>query len=206
MHSLFITFEGCEGSGKSTQVRLLKEALEQRGMPCLATREPGGPPVAEAIRKVLLDPAYPEMLPETEMLLYCASRAQHTGQWILPALRRGEIVLCDRYYDSTIAYQGAARSIDMNIIEYVTSFATYSTVPDITFLIDLPVEQGLARIAGRDLDRLEQENVSFHQKVREQYLKLAREHASRYIVIDGSMLPQAIHAEVLAIVLSKTGV
>lgn len=205
MRPLFITFEGCEGSGKSTQVWILKEALTARGISCISTREPGGPPVAEAIRKVLLDPMYPEMLPETELLLYCASRAQHTGEWILPALRRGETVLCDRYYDSTIAYQGAARSLDMDFIARVTAFATFSTVPDITFLIDLPVEQGLARISGRDLDRLEKEHVSFHKKVREQYLSLAREYTARFIVIDGSKEPHAIHAEILEIVLSKTG-
>ncbi len=205
MRGCFITFEGCEGSGKSTQVRLLKHALELRGQKCLSTREPGGPPVAEAIRAILLDPSHPEMLPETELLLYCASRAQHTGQWILPALERGEIVLCDRYYDSTIAYQGAARDLDQAFIARLTTFATYATVPDITFLIDLPVEQGLARISDRALDRLEKEHISFHQKVRQQYLKLAREHSSRYIVINGSLEPQAIHAEILAIVLSHTG-
>jgi dTMP kinase len=205
MRGLFITFEGCEGCGKSTQVKLLKEALEGLGKSCLTTREPGGPPVAEAIRTILLDPAYPEMLPETELLLYNASRSQHTGQWIIPALMRGEIVLCDRYFDSTIAYQGAARSLDQKFIELLTAFATYSTTPDITFLIDLPVEEGLARISDRNLDRLEKEHLSFHQKVREQYLKLAREHNSRYTVINGSLEPQAIHAEILAIVLSRTG-
>ena len=127
MKGLFITFEGIEGSGKSTQMELLARKLEELGLPCLLTREPGGPPIAEHIRQLLLDPLHCEMLPETELLLYSASRVQHTGEWILPALRLGKIVLCDRYYDSTFAYQGAARSQNLDFIRLLTAFATFNT-------------------------------------------------------------------------------
>jgi dTMP kinase len=182
---LFITFEGTEGCGKSTQAKLLAGFLQNIGHQVLLTREPGGPAISETIRHILLDPQNKEMLPETEMLLYMASRSQHTGQWILPALAENKVVISDRYYDSTIAYQGAARELDYGIIDTITSFATYQTDPDITFLIDLPVEIGRQRISNRDLDRLEQETIAFHEKVRKQYLFIASKYASRYYVIAG---------------------
>jgi dTMP kinase len=194
---IFITFEGIEGCGKSTQALLLANALRGTGHEVLLTREPGGPVISEAIRKILLDPEYYEMLPETEMLLYMASRSQHTGQWILPALKEGKIVISDRYYDSTIAYQGAARDLDFDIIETITHFATYNTDPDLTFLIDLPVEIGRKRIQSRKLDRLELEAMDFHQKVREQYLFIASKYTSRYYVISGDDMVDTIHQKVL---------
>jgi len=193
----FITFEGIEGCGKSTQALLLSTALRDRGFEVLLTREPGGPSISEAIRKILLNPENYEMLPETEMLLYMASRSQHTGQWIIPALQEGKIVISDRYYDSTIAYQGAARDLDLSIIETITHFATYNTDPDLTFLIDLPVETGIKRIQSRNLDRLELETVEFHNKVRTQYLNLARNYASRFKVIEGDDLVDSIHQQIL---------
>ncbi len=205
MTGLFITFEGIEGSGKSTQMVLLGQKLSDRGLPVLLSREPGGPPIAEAIRALLLDPRRGEMLPRTELLLYCASRAQHTGEWILPALKEGKTVLCDRYFDSTFAYQGAARDQDMDFIRLLTAFATFNTVPDITFLIDLPVAVGLARINDRQLDRLEREDVSFHERVRTQYLDLAKTHSERFVVLDGSLSREDIHARVIKTVLSKLG-
>ncbi len=205
MKGLFITFEGIEGSGKSTQMVLLGKKLTELGKPILLSREPGGPPIAEAIRALLLDPQRREMLPETELLLYCASRVQHTGQWILPALEAGQTVLCDRYYDSTFAYQGAARAQDMNFIRRLTTFATFNTVPDFTFLIDLPVTVGLARLEGRQLDRLEQEDVSFHERVRAQYLDLAQTHPERFVVLDGTLSIETVHAQVLEKVLSQLG-
>jgi len=195
---LFITFEGIEGCGKSTQALLLSTALRKEGRETLLTREPGGPAISEAIRKILLNPENYEMLPETEMLLYMASRSQHTGQWIIPALQEGKIVISDRYYDSTIAYQGAARELDFNIIEKITGFATYNTEPDLTFLIDLPVELGLKRIKSRQLDRLEMETIDFHEKVREQYLKLARLYDYRFRLIDGDNLVDSIHQSILS--------
>lgn len=205
MQGIFITFEGIEGSGKSTQMVLLGQKLSNRGLPVLLSREPGGPPIAEAIRALLLDPRRSEMLPRTELLLYSASRAQHTGEWILPALKEGKTVLCDRYYDSTFAYQGAARDQDMDFIRLLTAFATFNTVPDITFLIDLPVAAGLARISDRQLDRLEQEDTAFHERVRNQYLDLAKTHSERFVVLDGSLSREDIHARVIKTVLSKLG-
>ncbi len=205
MKGLFITFEGIEGSGKSTQMVLLGQKLAELGLPVLLTREPGGPPIAEAIRALLLDPTRSEMLPQTELLLYSASRAQHTGELILPALREGKVVLCDRYYDSTFAYQGAARSQDMDFIRFLTAFATFSTVPGLTFLIDLPVAEGMARIQGRQLDRLEQEDDSFHELVRAQFLDLAKIHSNRFVVLDGSLPREDIHALILDKVLTHLG-
>lgn len=206
MSGFFITFEGIEGSGKSTQIRLLAEKLSLQGIDYVVTREPGGPSISEAIRKILLDPANKEMLPETELLLYMASRSQHSGEWIIPALDSGKIVICDRYYDSTIAYQGAARDLDQEFIRALIRFATYSTVPDITFLIDLPVSTGLARIQNRKLDRLEMEAASFHEKVRKQYLAIAAAEPLRYIILDGQMEPDRIHEDILHSVLSRIGV
>lgn len=197
MPGYFITFEGIEGSGKSTQIKLLVDYLTKQQIPHLSTREPGGTPIAEAIRKILLDPLCAEMLPEAELLLYCASRAQHTGELILPALNAGKVVISDRYYDSTYAYQGAARALDCEIIDLLSSFATFHTVPDLTVLLDLPVEDGLARINDRDLDRLEQEDISFHRKVREQFLLIAKKHASRYLVLDALKAPEVIHQRII---------
>ncbi|MDP3115224.1 MAG: dTMP kinase [Candidatus Cloacimonadaceae bacterium] len=206
MSGFFITFEGIEGSGKSTQIRMLGDKLALHGIDCVITREPGGPPISEAIRKILLDPANKEMLPETELLLYMASRAQHSGEWIIPALESGKIVLCDRYYDSTFAYQGAARDLDLNFIHALTSFATFATVPDITFLIDLPVTTGLTRIQNRKLDRLEMEDISFHDKVRKQYLAIAAAEPFRYIILDGQKEPDRIHDDIFHSVLARIGV
>ena len=159
MKGKFITFEGVEGCGKSTQTKLLKDFLEKENIQIMATREPGGPIIAEEIRNLLLDPIYKEMLPETEMLLYMAARSQHTGEWIIPALEAGKFVICDRYYDSTIAYQGAARDLDRKMIDMIRAYATYGLVPDLTILIDMPAEVGLTRISGRAIDRLEQESL-----------------------------------------------
>lgn len=197
MQGIFITFEGIEGSGKSTQVKLLVKYLKARGIAHLTTREPGGTPIAEAIRKILLDPLCAEMLPETELLLYNASRAQHTGELILPALKEGKIVISDRYFDSTYAYQGAARDLDYEVIDRLTAFATFNTSPHLTILLDLPAEAGLARIGNRELDRLEQEDISFHKKVREQFLFIAKKHSSRYMVIDAQKSSDQIHLEIV---------
>ncbi|MDD4309301.1 MAG: dTMP kinase [Candidatus Cloacimonetes bacterium] len=198
MNSIFITFEGIEGSGKSTQVKLLTKALTALNLPYITTREPGGTPISEAIRTLLLNPEFAEMKPETELLLYCASRAQHTGELILPALAEGKIVICDRYYDSTYAYQGAARALDENLIDTLTQFATYGRIPDITFLIDLPVHVGLNRIKERKLDRLELEDFAFHEKVRQQFLSIANKCPLRYIVLNGSDEPEIIHQNIIS--------
>ncbi|MCK4956699.1 MAG: dTMP kinase [Candidatus Cloacimonetes bacterium] len=197
MKGKFITFEGIEGCGKSTQAKLLGKYFAAQGYDILQTREPGGPKISEAIRDVLLSIDNMEMLPETEMLLYMASRSQHTGEWIIPALKEGKIVISDRFYDSTIAYQGAARNIDSNIIDTIREYATYGLVPEITILIDLPVEIGFSRISTREIDRLEQESISFHKKVRDGFLALAKKHSDRFIVINGDQSVDAIHAEIV---------
>ena len=203
MKGKFITFEGIEGCGKSTQAKLLGQYFTDLGYSVLQTREPGGPKISEGIRQVLLSTDNIEMLPETEMLLYMASRSQHTGQWIIPALKRGELVISDRFYDSTIAYQGAARNIDLGIIDTIREYATYGLVPDITVLIDLPAEIGLARISHREMDRLEQESVSFHQKVRQGFLALSEKNKERFLVVNGNQSVEKIYAEIIKKVKQK---
>lgn len=195
---LFITFEGIEGSGKTTQIQLLAKNFELKGIPFITTREPGGTKISEAIRTLLLNPKFSEMQPETELLLYCASRAQHTAELILPSLAEGKIVICDRYFDSTYAYQGAARELNEEVIDILTQFSTYGRNPDLTFLLDLPAEVGLSRINNRNLDRLEQETLSFHQKVRQQYLAIASKYSFRYIVINGEKQAEEIHRQILS--------
>lgn len=205
MRGRFITFEGIEGSGKSTQIRLLTAVLEQRRIPYILTREPGGPPISERIRGLLLDPLNAEMVPETELLLYSASRAQHTKEVIIPALWEGKHVICDRYYDSSYAYQGAARQLDKEFIRILTAFCTYQTDPDLTVLLDLDVEAGMARIQNRELDRLEQESWDFHKKVRQQYLSIAKENPSRYFVLNGLDDVSILHLSILNAVLKLIG-
>ena len=197
---LFITFEGIEGCGKSTQARMLKEFLKKKDKRVFLTREPGGPKIAEEIREMLLSVANKEMLPETEVLLYMASRSQHTGEWIIPELEKGKIVISDRYYDSTFAYQGAARKIDGKLIDIIRRYATFGLVPDITFLVDLPEEIGLSRILAKDADRLEQESMEFHKRVREGFLDLAKKEPNRFKVLDGKKNIKELHSEVISII------
>lgn len=201
--SLFITFEGIEGCGKSTQARMLKEFLIKEGKSVFLTREPGGPKIAEKIREILLSVENKEMLPQTEVLLYMAARSQHTGEWIIPELEKGKIVISDRYYDSTFAYQGAARKIDGKLIDTIRRYATFGLVPDITFLVDLPEEIGLSRILAKDADRLEQESMKFHKKVREGFLDLANKEPERFVVLDGNKSIKEIHEDVISIILKE---
>lgn len=189
---LFITFEGIEGCGKSTQTKAVAEYFKENSFPFLVTREPGGTLISEKIREILLDNANHEMNPETELLLYMASRSQHTGTKIVPALDEGKHVICDRYYDSTLAYQGAARDLDTEFIDLLIDFSTYSTSPDLTFLLDITVEESEARICHRGKDRMERESKEFHQKVRNEFLNLAKKYGKRYIVIDGTHKPEII--------------
>ncbi len=189
---LFITFEGIEGCGKSTQTKVLADYFTENNLDFIVTREPGGTLISEKIREILLDNENHDMNPETELLLYMASRSQHTGTKIIPALDEGKHVICDRYYDSTLAYQGAARDLDFKFIDLLIDFSTYSTSPDLTFLLDITVEESQARIAGRGKDRMEQESKEFHQKVRKEFLNLAKKYSNRYIVIDGRQSPEII--------------
>jgi dTMP kinase len=186
---MFITFEGGEGSGKSTAVKEIVKRLEAAGYPILLTREPGGTPISEEIRDVILDKKNTAMDPRTEALLYAASRRQHIVEKIKPALKAGKVVLCDRFLDSSLAYQGGARGLGMDEILKVNLFATEGLEPDLTLLFDLDPKVGLARIAanaGREVNRLDVEKLAFHNKVRASFLKLAKENPSRYVIIDAS--------------------
>lgn len=187
--SLFVTFEGGEGSGKSSAMALLAKRLEEEGYPVLTTREPGGTPIAEQIRNVILDKGNTAMDSRTEALLYAASRRQHLIEKIWPALKEGKIVLCDRFLDSSLAYQGVARGLGIDEVLSINYFATEKTFPDLTLLFDLPPEMGLARIAKnseREVNRLDLEKLSFHKQVREAFHTLAKRFESRYQVIDAS--------------------
>ncbi len=187
--SLFITFEGGEGSGKSSVMKLLAERLEKEGYSVVTTREPGGTPIAEEIRNVILDKKNTDMDPRTEALLYAASRRQHLVQKVWPALQEGKLVLCDRFLDSSLAYQGVARHLGVDEILNVNLFATEGKYPDLTLFFDLEPEIGLARIAanaGREVNRLDLEKMDFHKNVRSAFQELAKRFADRYVVIDAS--------------------
>ena len=187
MSGLFITFEGVEGGGKTTQMQLLRQALEERGCRVLLTREPGGAPIAEAIRGVLLDPAHKAMAPTTELLLYEAARAQHVAEVIGPALEEGRIVLCDRFADSTTAYQGTARGLDYAELDKLHRIATGGIWPHLTFVLDLSPEEGLnrARERGR-FDRMEQESLDFHERVRQGFLRIANMDPDRVTIVNAA--------------------
>ncbi len=187
--SLFITFEGGEGSGKSTALRKLDERLRKEGYQTVLTREPGGTPIAEEIRNVILDKGNTAMDSRTEALLYAASRRQHLVEKVWPALKEGKLVLCDRYLDSSLAYQGGARHLGIDEVLNVNLFATEGTFPDLTLLFDITPEQGLARIAAnasREVNRLDLEKIEFHRFVRETFLSLAKRYPERFVIIDAS--------------------
>jgi dTMP kinase len=183
---MLITFEGIEGSGKSTQVELLNDYLASKGRTVVQTREPGGSLFGEALRKVLLQRDM-NIFPLSELLVFMAMRAQHVEQVILPALQDRKIVLCDRFVDATYAYQGYGRSIDLGIIETLNRLVTKGIRPNLTILLDVEVETGLARKAlHAAMDRFEKEALSFHRKIRDAYVKLSKEDPKRFFVVDGS--------------------
>jgi dTMP kinase len=194
----FITFEGIEGCGKTTQIRLLTEALERAGHRVVLTREPGGCQIADKIRAILLDAENCSMTPLAELLLYAAARAQHISEIIVPALAAGSIVLCDRFTDATVAYQGFGRNLDRAVIDQLNTMAAGSCRPDITILLDCPVETGLGRALARieavsasgsnkpREERFELESMDFHDRVRTGYLSLAAAEPERFILVDGS--------------------
>ena len=197
MRGLFITIEGVEGAGKTTQLKRVQRSLEELGHEVTVTREPGGTPISEAIRRVLLDPANARMAPITELLLYEASRAQHVAELIRPALEEGRMVVCDRFADSTTAYQGAGRAIGLEKIRLLHDFATGGLWPDLTLVLDLPVQVGLERARARGrYDRLEQETIAFHDQVRQGFLELARGEPDRIRIIDAAQSADAIAAEI----------
>jgi dTMP kinase len=198
MSGLFITFEGGEGSGKTTQIALLAEVFYQAGLPFRVLREPGGTAVGEAARSVLLDTSNTSMSPRAELLLYEAARAQLVEEVIRPALAAGEIVLCDRYTDSTIAYQGCARGLDLDEIAALNEIATGGLAPDRTLVFDIDPATGLARATGSaaGADRLESEELAFHERVCEGFLAIALASRQRVRVIDGSAEPDRVAAAV----------
>jgi dTMP kinase len=190
---MLITFEGIEGSGKSTQVAFLYDYLISKEYPVVRTREPGGSLFGEALRKVLLQQDM-NIFPLSELLVFMAMRAQHVEQVILPALQDGKIVLCDRFVDATYAYQGYGRKIDLGIIETLNRLVTKGIRPNLTILLDVSPETGLTRKAvDAPMDRFEKEALSFHKTIRDAYMKLAGEDPKRFFVIDGGKDPAAIH-------------
>ena len=186
---MFITLEGPEGSGKTTAVKAAVAKLKELGYEVVQTREPGGTPIAEQIRNVILDKANTTMDPRTEALLYAASRRQHLVEKVWPAIKEGKIVICDRYLDSSLAYQGGARGLGVDNILNVNLFATENTYPDLTLLFDIKPELGLERIAknaDREVNRLDLEKIDFHNKVRQTFLDLSKRYPDRYVIIDAS--------------------
>lgn len=201
MTGLFIAFEGGDGAGKSTQATLLQAALTQSGHTVVVTREPGGSPIAEKIRQVVLDVAHAGLNDRSEALLFAASRAEHVAKTIRPALARGEIVISDRYMDSSIAYQGIARGLGLEEIQNLNLWATENLVPDLTILLDVETTAGLGRV--EDPNRLEEESADFHTEVREAFLQLARIHHERYVVISAAGDRLDIAAQILNAVTQK---
>jgi dTMP kinase len=210
---IFVTFEGIEGSGKSTQSRLLAAFLREKGVRVRLTREPGGSAIGDAIRAILLDPDRAEMAPHTELLLYGASRSQHVHEVLMPALECGEIVICDRFSDATVAYQGHGRRMDKALVRRLDEIASGGLRPDLTFLLDCQVEVGLARSWMRlhreekeaEESRFEREDEAFHRRVREGYLELAKAEPHRIRIVDGTAPPETVQMEIRRCVLERLG-
>ncbi len=188
MRGIFITMEGPDGAGKTTQINLLSKYLKEKGYDVLITREPGGTVISEAIRGLLLDPAYTEMKPETEMLLYASARAQLVHEVIGPAIDSGKAVISDRFVDSSVVYQGIARGLGIDTVYAVNKPAIGDHMPDVTFLLDLPAETGIARKKEQaELDRMERETLEFHKKVAEGYRILAKRDPERIFRVDATL-------------------
>jgi dTMP kinase len=214
MAGWFITFEGVEGSGKTTQIRLAGEFLREKGFPVFMTQEPGGTPLGERIREILLNRGGFDISGEAEVFLFAAARAQHTDAVIRPALEKGQVILCDRFSDATIAYQAYGRGLPLETVREICRFASRGISPHLTLLFDLPVEKGLERafrrIAGREEasreDRFEREQLDFHRRIREGYLSIAREEPGRVKIVDASRDIESTRREVRAILSSFLGV
>ena len=207
LKGIFVTFEGIEGSGKTTQIRRLSAHLAAKKIPHVVTREPGGTPLSDEIRGLVLVPREETVSPEAELLLYEAARAQHVRGLILPALVSGRAVLCDRFCDATTAYQAHARGLDAGEVERLNRFASGGVVPALTLLFDLPPEAGFARIQGRGAarDRLERESLDFHRAVRQGYLLLAGRDPGRIVRIDAGAPEEEVFRSVLRTVAQRFG-
>lgn len=203
---LFITFEGIEGSGKSTQAQAFSRYLRAKGFQVLETREPGGTPVAERIREVFLRPtrkprSFDPLVPECEVALILAARSQHVTNRLLPALRQGAVIVCDRFSDSTLAYQGYGRGLSIRELRSLTRWAAKGLTPDVTFLFDLPVSQGLRRrLTGTDVNRLDQETAAFHQRVRKGFLSLAGQSSRRIHTIHAGRPAPSIARQLITLI------
>ncbi len=198
MKGIFITIEGGDGSGKSTQIDLLMSYFDEHGFKVLLTREPGGTPISEKIREVILDSNNVEMDNMTEVLLYAAARAQHVAEFIKPSIEQGKVVICDRFVDSSVVYQGYARGVGIDAVEDINSYATLGLIPDLTILLDLPPDLGLFRKKNQQaLDRLELESDAFHLKVNEGYRLLAKRHQNRILTVDATKSIEDIHQIIL---------
>lgn len=200
---LFVVFEGGDGVGKSTQVVELVTRLQNRRIEPVLTRQPGGTPIGAKLRKLLLDPGHPELTARTEALVYAADKAQHVEEVILPALARGDVVVCDRYVDSMIAYQGAGRVLDLTEVEQVARWATGGLRPDLTVLLDIDPAEAVANI--RQQDRLEAAGLDFHRRAREHFLRLADEDPERYLVLGARESRESIAEKVAEKVFALLG-
>ena len=201
---MFITLEGPDGSGKSTHAQALAEYLREQNWAVLLTREPGGTEIGDRIRAVLHDPQHRQMDARTEILLYSASRAQHVAERIRPALAAGQVVISDRYADSTLAYQGYGRGLDLAMLRFITEFATGGLWPDLTVCLDIAPEEGLRRRrAGGEWNRLDAEALDFHRRVRAGYLELARLEPARWYIIDAARAAEEVQSELRALVMAR---
>ncbi|WP_438448925.1 dTMP kinase [Gorillibacterium sp. sgz5001074] len=199
----FISIEGGEGAGKTSVIRHLEQELTAKGYPVMVTREPGGIEIAEKIRSIILDKSHTAMDARTEALLYAAARRQHLAQKVIPALQAGAVVICDRFIDSSLAYQGYARGLGIDEVYSINRFATSDRMPDLTLWLDVSPETGLSRIhadQGREINRLDLEGLTFHHKVREGYRVVAERFAGRIVRIDADRTPEAVWSEVRKIV------
>lgn len=203
---MLITFEGIEGCGKSTQAKLLHEFLEAHGHDAVLTREPGWGRLGELIRTLILEEREIELDPVSELYLFCADRAQHVKDFILPCLKDGKVVICDRYFDSTVVYQGYGRRLDMKLVDRAAKASTLGTVPELTFLLNLPVRKGLSRLKGRgDITKMDEEPLEFHELIRQGYMVVARREPERIIKINADRDVDDIHGDIKSIVLSRLG-
>ncbi|MEO0130443.1 MAG: dTMP kinase [candidate division WOR-3 bacterium] len=209
MPGILITFEGIERCGKTTQAKLLYEYLKQKGIPCILVHEPGGTKIGEEIRKILLDKKNIQMSPKTEFFLYLAARAQLLAEIIFPSLQEGKVVICDRFSDSTLAYQGGGRNLSLEKISQINRYATDKLKPNLTILIDIPVSISQERIKKEEKDRLEKEDEEFHKRVRNTYLFLAKRAPKRIKIFEGDKSIEDLHLEIRTKViqfLAKEGV